>query len=131
MLSVLVVACGAATGPAVGSSAATTAASVARTAPPRVTATAAPTLSKTAKITMGDNFFAPEEVTVAVGATVAWEIVSGDAKHDVVASDGTFHSNSPMNRGDIFSYTFTTAGEYAYICSFHTVEHMTGKVIVK
>jgi len=36
-----------------------------------------------------------------------------------------------MNRGDVFSYTFVKAGEYAYACSFHTVEHMTGKVIVK
>jgi len=80
---------------------------------------------------MGDNYFAPDEVTVAVGATVTWEIVAGDAKHDVVAVDGSFHSSSPMNRGDIFSVTFTKAGEYAYICSFHIVEHMMGKVIVK
>jgi plastocyanin len=80
---------------------------------------------------MGDNFFAPDDVTVAVGATVTWEIVSGDAQHDVVASDGSFRSNSPMNRGDTFSYTFTKPGEYAYICSFHTVEHMIGKIVVK
>jgi len=80
---------------------------------------------------MGDNFYAPDELTVAVGGTVTWEIVSGDAKHDVVASDGSFRSNSPMNRGEIFSFTFTKVGEYPYICSFHTVEHMVGKVIVK
>jgi plastocyanin len=83
------------------------------------------------KVTMGDNFYAPDELTVAVGATVTWEIVSGDAKHDVVAADGSFRSNSPMNRGETFSYTFTKAGEYLYTCSFHTVEHMVGKVIVK
>ncbi len=80
---------------------------------------------------MGDNYFAPDEITIAVGGTVSWEIVAGDAKHDVVASDGSFRSSSPMNRGDIFSFTFTKAGEYPYICSFHIVEHMTGKIVVK
>jgi len=112
-------------------SAATPAPSVRPSSSAVLTPTAAPTLSLSAKVTMGDNFYAPEEITVAVGATVSWEIVSGDAKHDVVSSDGLFRSNSPMNRGDIFSFTFSKAGEYAYICSFHTVEHMTGKVIVK
>ncbi len=80
---------------------------------------------------MGDNFFAPDEVTVAIGGTVVWQIIAGDAQHDVVALDGSFHSNSPMNRGDTFSVTFAQAGEYAYLCTFHKVEHMIGKVIVK
>ena len=80
---------------------------------------------------MGDNYYAPDEITVAVGATVTWEIVAGDAKHDVVAQDGSFRSNSPMNRGDVFAFTFTKPGEYGYICTFHTVEQMKGKVVVK
>ncbi len=96
-----------------------------------MTPTATPTLSTTARISIGDNFFAPDEVTVAVGATVVWQISQGENLHDVVASDGSFRSNSPMNRGDTFSYTFTKAGEYAYVCSYHIVEHMMGKVVVK
>jgi len=68
---------------------------------------------------------------VAVGATVVWQVSQGENLHDVVASDGSFRSNSPMNRVDTFSYTFAKAGEYAYLCSFHIVEHMVGKVIVK
>ncbi len=68
---------------------------------------------------------------MAVGATVTWQITQGDNLHDVVASDGSFHSSSPINRGDTFSYTFTKAGEHAYVCSFHVVEHMSGKIIVK
>jgi len=110
---------------------ATPAPSVRAAAPGLLTPTAAPTLSLTGKVSMGDNFFGPDEITVAVGATVTWEIISGDAKHDVVASDGSFRSNSPMNRGDTFSYTFAKPGEYAYICTFHTIEHMVGKVVVK
>ena len=80
---------------------------------------------------MGDNFYSPDEITVAVGATVTWQITQGDANHDVVAADGSFRSNSPMGRGDLFSYTFTKAGEFAYMCSFHIAEHMVGKVLVK
>lgn len=128
LLSVLAVTCGAAAGPSDGT--ATAAPSVARTSAAVVTLTPAP-LAKAGKVTMGDNYYAPDEITVAVGATVTWEIVAGDAKHDVVAMDGSFRSNSPMNRGDLFTFTFTTAGEYAYICSYHTVEHMMGKVIVR
>jgi len=117
LLSVLAVTCGAAAGPSDGT--ATAAPSVARTSAAVVTLTPAP-LAKAGKVTMGDNYYAP-----------TWEIVAGDAKHDVVAMDGSFRSNSPMNRGDLFTFTFTTAGEYAYICSYHTVEHMMGKVIVR
>ena len=129
LLSVLAVTCGAATGPSAGS--ATAAASVAGASLASFTPTAAPTLAKTAKVTMGDNYYAPDEITIAVGGTVTWEIVAGDAKHDVVASDGSFQSNSPMNRGDLFTFTFTKAGDYAYFCSFHTVENMMGKVVVR
>ena len=122
--------CGTTAGP-IPTESATPAASARATSSARVSPTAAPTLSLSGRVTMGDNFYAPDELTVAVGATVTWEIVSGDAKHDVVASDGSFRSNSPMNRGDTFSVTFTKAGEYPFVCSFHTVEHMVGKVIVK
>ncbi len=83
------------------------------------------------QVSIFDNSFAPDEVTVAVGTTVVWQITQGENPHDVVASDGSFNSNSPMARGGTFSYTFTKAGEYAYVCSFHVVEHMSGKVIVK
>jgi len=51
--------------------------------------------------------------------------------HDVVAVDGSFRSQSPMETGAMFSYTFTAAGEYAHVCSFHIREGMTGKIIVK
>jgi plastocyanin len=131
LLTVIAVGCGAATGPAAGNASAATTPLPATPRPsPAITSTA-PVLSMAGKVTMGDNFFAPDEITVAVGATVTWEIVAGDAKHDVVASDGSFRSNSPMNRGDLFTYTFTKAGGYSYICSYHTVEHMVGKIVVK
>lgn len=132
-LSLLAAACASATGPSTGTASATRtpAPSVGTASPALLTPTATSTRSSTVRISIGDNFFAPDEVTVTVGTTVAWQIDVGENPHDVIASDGSFRSSSPMNRGDTFSYTFTKAGEYGYVCSFHIVEHMTGKVIVK
>jgi plastocyanin len=84
------------------------------------------------RVEMGDNFFAPEEISVVVGATVTWQINQGENNHDVASTDGLFHSNVPMTRGvDMFMYTFTKPGVYSYVCSFHVPEGMTGKIIVK
>jgi len=133
LLFLLAAACGSATGPPAktASSTATPAPSPASASPTLLAPTPTLTRSPTVRISIGDNFFAPDEVTVAVGTTVMWQIDAGENPHDVVAADGSFRSSSPMNRGDVFSYTFVKAGEYAYACSFHIVERMSGKVIVK
>jgi plastocyanin len=128
---VVVTACTGTTAAPIANDTSTPVPSVRLTAPAALTPTAAPTPGLTGKVTMGDNYYAPDVITIAVGGTVTWEIVAGDAKHDIVASDGSFRSNSPMNRGDTFSFTFTKAGEYSYFCSFHTFEQMSGKVVVK
>ena len=115
---VVVTACSGMTAAPIPTDSASPAPSARATSSARFTPTASPTLSLSGKVTMGDNFYAPDELTVAVDATVTWEIVSGDAKHDVVASDGSFRSNSPMNRGEIFSFTFTKVGEYPTSVAF-------------
>ena len=82
------------------------------------------------RVEIGDDFYAPQELNVVVGATVTWQITGGENNHDVVSVDGLFRSNVPMSRGvDMFMYTFTKPGEYDYLCSFHLT--MTGKIIVK
>lgn len=84
------------------------------------------------RVEMGDDYFAPDEITVTAGATVTWQISHGENNHDVVSTDSLFRSNSPMTRGvDVFSFTFTTPGEYRYVCSYHIPQGMIGKVVVK
>lgn len=84
------------------------------------------------RVEMGDDFFAPDEITVTVGATVTWQISQGENNHDVVSTDGLFRSNSPMIRGvDVFNFIFTQPGEYRYVCSYHIPQGMIGKIIVK
>ena len=84
------------------------------------------------KVEIGDNYYQPQEITVAVGATVTWQIATGENQHDVVSTDNLFRSNSPMNRGvDMFTFTFTKPGVYTYVCSYHVPEQMVGKIVVK
>jgi amicyanin len=77
-----------------------------------------------------DNFsFAPAELTVHVGDTVTWTN-HDDMPHTVVSikPDRTLHSPS-IDTDERFSFTFTKAGTYEYLCSIHP--HMRGRVVVK
>jgi plastocyanin len=65
-------------------------------------------------------------LTVPVGTTVTWTN-HDEEPHTVVANDGSFHSPS-LGTNATFSYTFSTAGTFAYICSIHPFMH--GTVVV-
>jgi plastocyanin len=105
------------------------------TAPAAATATTAPTITAsptpTAAVTvieMGDNFFDPAQLTVKVGTTVTWKVV-GQSTHDLAARDGSF-VNRTMSFGQTFSFTYTRAGRYPYVCMQHEGDGMTGEVTV-
>jgi len=74
-----------------------------------------------------DNFtFSPNEVKVKVGDIVTWTN-HDDIPHTVVSA-GKFRSKT-MDTDGIFSFTFTSAGDYKYFCSLHP--HMTGMIKVE
>jgi plastocyanin len=128
---ILIAACGA-SGSQTAPTAATTTPS-ATTAPAAATATAAPTITASptpapAVIEMGDHFFDPAQLTVKVGATVTWKSV-GQSTHDLAARDGSFALGA-MSFGQTFSYTFTKAGRYPYVCMQHEGDGMIGEVTV-
>jgi plastocyanin len=85
----------------------------------------------------------PETLTVRVGTTVQWKNY-GEQVHDATdrrdaamrtgdiaypSGAEPFDSGS-MQPGQTFSYTFTVAGTYKYICTPHEFGGMTGEVIV-
>jgi plastocyanin len=75
-----------------------------------------------------DNFsFGPQNVTVAVGATVTWTN-RDDIPHTAASTDGVFKSKV-MDTDEKFSYTFTKPGTYNYYCTIHP--KMTGTVVVQ
>jgi plastocyanin len=80
-----------------------------------------------ATVSMDHNTFIPGEITVAPGTTVTW--VNNEAMpHTVVSPNQGFRSKTLVKDAK-FSFTFTTPGDYDYLCSIHP--NMKGKVIVK
>jgi plastocyanin len=74
------------------------------------------------------NFaFSPATLTVAVGSTVTW--TNKDASSHTVTSDTEVFNSGGMSQNATFSYTFNTAGTYAYHCIIHT--YMKGTIIVQ
>jgi plastocyanin len=70
-----------------------------------------------ASVTMGDLFFSPTSVSIAVGDTVTWHN-TGQAPHNATADDGSFNTPT-INNGESASHTFTQAGTFSYICTIH------------
>jgi LPXTG-motif cell wall-anchored protein len=83
--------------------------------------------SASASVTMGDFFFSPASVSVAVGDTVTWRN-NGDAPHNAVADDGSF-STPNLNKGQSASETFSQAGTFSYICTIHPQMKGTVRVL--
>lgn len=77
-------------------------------------------------VTIQGFAFSPATITVKVGTTVTWTNRDQDA-HTVTASNGPFKSKT-LNTGDTYSYTFTAAGSFDYLCTIHPF--MTAKVVV-
>ena len=65
-----------------------------------------------------ENFaFNPPTLTVPAGTTVTWTN-KDEEPHNVVSEDGAFRSPG-MDAQGTFSYQFTKAGTYKYVCGIH------------
>ncbi len=74
------------------------------------------------------NFaFSPADLTIGVGDTVLWTNLDG-YPHTVTAANNLFDSGN-LNTNDTFTYTFSAAGTFAYVCAYHS--NMTGSIIVE
>ena len=107
----------------------TEAATEAATAAPTEAATAAtevPKAAAEAAVTIDNFAFSPQSLQVKVGTTVTWTNNQG-ATHTVTSDTGAWDSGN-LSQGKSFSFTFTTAGTFAYHCAIHS--SMTGTVEV-
>lgn len=84
-------------------------------------------------IAMNANRFFPANAQVPVGASVTWTN-NENVPHDVNGVDGaTFSSDAAggkMAKGDTFTYAFTAAGTYNYVCKIHEGQAMKGTIVV-
>lgn len=81
---------------------------------------------RAAEVTIDNFTFTPPQLTIKPGETVTF-VNHDDIPHSVVGKGGAFRSKT-LDTDDKFSFTFTTAGEFAYFCGLHP--HMTGKIVV-
>ncbi|MEV0218600.1 cupredoxin family copper-binding protein [Streptomyces sp. NPDC050704] len=83
----------------------------------------------TYRVAMKGYAFGPATLTVPVGSTVTWTN-QDTAPHDVKTTSGPVSIHSPMlEKGQSWSFTFTTAGSYGYYCTVHP--DMTARIMVQ
>lgn len=71
------------------------------------------------QVTMSGYAFQPAALTISAGDTVTWTN-HDTAPHDVEITQGPASAHSPLlDKGQSWSFTFTTAGSYTYVCTVH------------
>jgi len=78
-------------------------------------------------VSMGDNFFSPQSITVPAGSAIEWKN-DGILPHTSTADDGAWDSGIVF-KGKTFVQPFTAAGTLAYNCALHP--EMVGTVVVE
>ncbi|CAN5675973.1 hypothetical protein BH10ACT1_BH10ACT1_14190 [soil metagenome] len=80
------------------------------------------------KVEIVDFAFNPKDISIKAGGKVTWTN-SDSAKHNAQGRGGpTDFKTKDLSKGDSDTVTFDEAGEYEYVCSFHT--YMKGRVMV-
>lgn len=84
-------------------------------------------------VSVGDNYFYPQEVRITVGSTVEWDYNGGGGEtesiHNVIGPNGLF-SSGDLNPNSRFAFTFEQPGQFDYVCSYHA-RQMTGTITVQ
>ncbi len=91
-----------------------------------------------AAVTVLDNTFNPETITVAPGTTVTWENRGRNDHNIVPADDAQISQWGVVDKNDFqpkatYSHTFDRPGTYAYYCTLHGTKDkgMKGTVVVE
>src|ERR1043166_8233258 len=89
-----------------------------------------PSRAANVAIDMLDFSFSPKTKTVNVGDTVTW-VNTGISHHTATATDGGGFNSGTLSKNQSFSFTFTKAGSFSYICELHQSRGMTGAITVQ
>ncbi len=87
----------------------------------------------TTNVSVGNDFFSPQNVAINPGDTVKWTWAETGIPHNTTGP-GTpplWASTNISSAGTTYSHTFATAGSYAYECTIHAAFGMTGSVTVR
>jgi plastocyanin len=81
-------------------------------------------------VSVEDDFFDPDNLTVATGATVTWSWNGADT-HNVTWTGAGAPAPSATQTTGSYSRTFASAGTFDYFCSVHGQAVMSGTVVVQ
>ena len=87
--------------------------------------TATTLAQSTHEVAIDDDRFSPATIEIEVGETVVW--TNRGREVHTTTSDGAWDSGD-IRPGAEFSFTFTRAGTYDYVCQYHP--EMRGRVVV-
>jgi plastocyanin len=77
-------------------------------------------------VTLKDIRFHPGDLEIRRGDSVTWVWRDGEIEHNV-----TFHGfHSRTQSSGSYTVRFTHAGTFAYRCTIHIAQGMTGKIVV-
>jgi plastocyanin len=76
-------------------------------------------------VTLQNDQYSPAHLTVAVGTRITW-VNLDDTEHDVGGADFV---SPTITLGQAYTFTFNSAGNFDYGCSFHP--DMTGMIMVQ
>src|SRR5437867_7831541 len=79
-------------------------------------------------VSMVDFSFGPSTLTINVGDSVTWTNDATDP-HTSTSDTGLWDSGS-VDPGQSFTHTFSSAGTFAYHCTFHQSLGMVGTIVV-
>lgn len=93
----------------------------------------------TAAVAITNFAFTPQKITVKVGTTVTWtnndsvqHTVTSASDLTTSATNTSLFDSGLFGQGQTFSYKFTKAGTYFYVCTIHrSLPAMHGEVIVQ
>ncbi len=85
------------------------------------------------QISIQDNYFNPQTVTINSGDTVSW-LNNGNLTHTATSGsncspDGKFNSGN-LSKNQTYTVQFNEAGTYPYYCIPHCMAGMTGTITV-
>lgn len=74
----------------------------------------------TITITVGDNFYSPQTVSISPGDVVTWQYQAGSVNSHPTASDNAAWATFTINSANVSkSLTFASPGSFPYHCEFH------------
>ena len=76
-------------------------------------------------IEIGDNWYEPEQLTVAPGTEIVFENTGRDA-HNAIHVDGAWRTVDTIEPGSSDTVNIDEPGEYVYYCSFHAPSDASG-----